>query len=190
MDDSTEVRARVAEDILTRFVRLVLFARVGNGTWDEGAGLASFVVEFPYDDDRDVRIRVNDEQEFWGQPTATRSFEAGESIGPTDLQVEVVPPTDHPTERFIKGRWVDGSWELEFRLSVPHPRREEHLQAGDEFVEEAEAAFLAGRFRPFYECAFHAVEHLAIAELLTYPPVASEVATAKSHSTVRSIYQL
>ena len=42
-----------------------------------------------------------------------------------------------------------------------------HLDAGDEFAEEAEAAFVAGRFRPFYECAFHAVEHLAIAELLT-----------------------
>lgn len=189
-EDSAEIRTRVAEDILNRFVRLVLLARVGNGTWGEEEGLTSFLVEFPYEDDRDVRIQVNDEQEFWGQPTAGRPFEAGESIGPTDLKVEVVSAADHPTERFIKGRWVDDAWELEIRLSVPHPRREEHLDAGDEFAEEAEAAFVAGRFRPFYKCAFHAVEHLAIAELLTYPPVASDIATAKSHPTIRSIYQL
>ncbi|CAM3245316.1 hypothetical protein NODU109028_06295 [Nocardioides dubius] len=189
-EDTPEIRARVAEDVLTRFVKLVLLARIGNGTWGEDQGLTSFLVEFPYEDDRDVRIQVNDEREFWGQPTAARTFEAGESIAPTDLKVEVVPAADHLTERFIKGRWVDDAWVLEIRLSVPHPRREGHLYAGEEFAEEAEVAFLAGRLRAFYECAFHAVEHLAIAELLTYPPVARDVATAKSHSAIRSIYQL
>jgi hypothetical protein len=54
------------------------------------------------------------------------------------------------------------------QLNRPHPQRAAHLEAGLEFAELARVALDKGMLRGFHENAFHAAEHLAKAELLSY----------------------
>jgi uncharacterized protein (UPF0332 family) len=100
------------------------------------------------------------------------------------------PLPERPAERFIRGVWTGDGWELEVRLNRPHPRRTDHPRAAREFVEAADLLHAEGHLRAFYESAFHAAEHLAQAELLSYAPTAEVVSTSKTHQTVRSTYVL
>jgi uncharacterized protein (UPF0332 family) len=152
--------------------------------------LNSFHIEFPGDNDLRVRVRINEEDVFWSHSRAAHDLEPGATIQPIDVIVEPLPLPERPAERFIRGVWTGDSWELEIQLNRPHPRRTDHLGAAREFVEAADLLLAKGHLRAFYESAFHAVEHLAQAELLSYAPAAEIVSTAKTHQTVRSTYML
>ncbi len=76
------------------------------------------------------------------------------------------------------------------QLNRPHPQRAAHLEAGLEFAELAEVALGAGMLRGFHENAFHAAEHLAKAELLSYAAALPEIADSRTHGRLRGTYQL
>lgn len=190
VDDEDDGQGCLFDEVFERFLKLVIFARVGNGTLRDGDQLVSFHIEFPAENDLDVRVRFNDEECFWSHPRAARPMEAGDVLRPEDVLVERLPLPEQPAERFIRGVWLGDRWNLEVHLSRPHPRRSEHLAAAVEFVHAAELMLGRGLLRPFYESAYHAAEHLAQAELLSYPPSAELVATARTHQTVRSTYAL
>jgi hypothetical protein len=189
-DIEDEVRDRMVEDVFMRWVNLVLTARIGNGTWDENSQLRSFVIVFPPDNDNDVRVRVNDEDSYWSHPRAARNLAEGATLKPDDLLVERLSVPSDPPSRYIRAEVTAGRWELEIQLNMTHPRRIEHLAAAGEFRESAADALERGALRAFYENAFHAAEHLAQAELLSYTPTLAEVVDAKSHDKVRSTYHL
>ncbi|MCF6377988.1 hypothetical protein L2K70_10260 [Nocardioides KLBMP 9356] len=185
-----DVRERMVADIYARWVNLVLLARMGNGTWRQTDRLVRFELVFPLDNDADVRVRINDEDGLWSQPRAARSFTEGHVLEPDDLVVELLEPSDVRSERYILAQFDGEHWQLEINLNVAHPRRLEHLAAALEFRDAALGALESSAFHAFYENAFHAAEHLAQAELLSYGPTVDEIANAKTHGRVRSTYQL
>ncbi len=180
----------LAEDVLRRFVHLLLFARRGNDTWQEGSELTSFHVVLPPGDDEQWWVRINDEPHYWTAPRVVRDFGPDEHIGSEDLHVEPVafPPVE--PERFIAGVWNGQTWDLTLKLDRPHSSRATHLDAGLEFAAVADACLERGQLRGFHENAFHAVEHLIKAELLSYAAAVPEVVNSKSHGRLRGTYQL
>lgn len=173
-------------DQALNFVRPVLYARVGNQTWKPGSELSSFMVVMP---DGAPLVRVNDEVGFWSVPVAARSFEEGEELSPSDLitRPAVLPEANLP---YIAGTRTDSGWKVAFNLDRPHPKRLEFLDLADEFAKAAEATLDQGLVRPFISSAFHAVEHLARAELLSYSLTTEEVIGARKHTQVASAFHL
>lgn len=180
----------LADDVLRRFVHLLLFARLGNGTWTEDSKLSSFHVALPSGDDEQWWVRINDEPHYWTAPRIVRDFGRGETIGPEDLHVEPVAAPRHEPERFISGVWNGEAWDLTLKLDRADPSRMTHLDAGLEFAAVADSCLDRGQLRGFHENAFHAVEHLAKAELLSYSAAIPEVTDSKSHARLRGTYQL
>ena len=168
---------------------MVLFGRIGNGTWTPETQLTHFQIAFPDDNDDDVLVRTNDEDLYWTQARAAQNFPEGATLTPTDVITTAVPGSATPT-RFINGVLENGQWKLDVRLDRADPRRIEFLAAGTEFAETAFDALKRGNLRAFHENAFHAAELLATAELLTYSFTATEIVDAKSHGVIRSTYQL
>jgi hypothetical protein len=180
----------LAEDVLRRFVQLLLFARRGDGTWPEDSKLTSFHVVLPSGDDEQWWVRINDEPHYWTAPRVVRDFGPDEHIGPEDLHVEPVAAPPVEAERFISGVWNGQTWDITLKLDRPDPSRAIHLDAGLEFAAVADACLERGQLRGFHENAFHAVEHLVKAELLSYAAAIPEVADSKTHGRLRGTYQL
>jgi hypothetical protein len=190
-DQSAEAAAAgLAADVLRRFVLLLLFARRGNGTWEEDSELTSFNVVLPPGDDECWWVQINNEPNYWTAPRLIRGFEPGEQIGPEDLHVEQVASPPVAAERFISGVWNGQRWEFELKLDLPDPTRAVHLNAGLEFQAVADSCLERGQLRGFHENAFHAVEHLVKAELLSYAASVPEIVDSKSHGRLRGTYQL
>lgn len=188
--DVREADDRLAADVLNRFVHLVLFARRGNGTWTDESVLERFYVALQADTDVDALVRINDEEDYWSSPRAARDLDEGKDLTPVDLVVARMPAPAQSPERYISGVWVDERWRIDVRLNRPHPRRADHLAAAAEFAEAAGTALDRGALRAFRANAFHAAEHLAQAELLSYVPAADLIANARTHRSIRSTYQL
>lgn len=184
-----EARQRLAEDVLRRFVQMLLFARRGNGTWDDNSTLHAFHVVLAADHDDQWWVRINDEPHYWTAPRAIRDFAADQSISPEDLHVEPADPPVEP-ERFISGTWNGESWDLTLQLERADPARAVHLEAGLEFAAVAQASLEQGHLRGFHANAFHAVEHIVKAELFSYAAAIPDVADSKTHGRLRGTYQL
>ena len=189
-DGLREADDRLATDVLNRFVHLVLFGRRGNGTWTDGSVLERFHISLTAGKDVDALVRINDEADYWSVPRAVRDLDEGENLSPVDLVVARMPAPAEPAQRYIAGALVRDRWQIDVRLNHPHPRRAEHLAAAVEFAEAAATALGRGALRAFHTNAFHAAEHLAQAELLSYVPAAGLIADAKTHRSIRGTYQL
>lgn len=185
-----DVRDRLAQEVLTRWVNPVLLARLGNGTWDEDSRLHTFGIAFPAENDIEMRVRINEEEGYWSHPRAARDIAEGVTLQPHDLAVELLPLPETPPARYIIGAFDGEHWNLDIHLNRAHPRRVDHLAAAAEFKAAAAGALEREELRAFYENAFHAAEHLAQAELLSYGPTIDEVADSRTHNTIRSAYQL
>lgn len=184
-----ELQEQLVADVMRKYIDLLLFARLGLEAWSLNSVLQKFEVHLPPDSDVGVIVRINDEDCFWTQPVATRSFSEGESIAPRDLAVKrVLIPEEEPS-RYIRGEWDGLRWVVDMKLSTPHPRRTNHFQLGADFVFASMDALTRGTLGVFIENAFHAAEHFALAELLSYEITARIVVDAKSHKTVRTTYQ-
>lgn len=175
--------------VMRRFVELVIFARTGNGSWRPDAELSRFEVRLKDDTDDGFTVRINDEDCCWSAPVAARDFAEHDTIGPADVLVEQLPLPHGESNRYIRGSWDGTRWNLEMKLSRPHPRRVAHARLGAEFMTSARDALGRDALGVFTENAFHAAEHLALAELLSYDITLREVVDAKSHKTARTTYQ-
>lgn len=169
---------------------MTLYARIGNGTWNPETEIRQFRVEFEGSDDENFRVQVNDELDYWTGARLMQSKAPGDEVAPHDLESLKVGPIIVPADRFIEGRQMSEGWDVSMKLARVPAVRTAHLDAGREFAAQAESAYASGHVRALYECAFHAVEHLAKAELLTYPPAEHVVKDAKTHGALRSAYQL
>lgn len=176
--------------LLNRFVNLVLWWRTANGTWTEQSDLKSFHVYLSDVDDNDWVVRINDESFGWKCPRAARSMSEGDDLKPEDLLVERISELPDDGERYIHGRHRGDQWFVTARLNVPHPSRPVHFDAGVEFFAVATSALEQGYLRAFHANAFHAIEHLAKAELLTYAMALPEIVESRKHSHLRSLYQM
>lgn len=173
-------------DLYRRFVHLVLYARVGLGTWRAEDELDSFTVYLG----EQALVRVNQEQEVWRTPVVQRSFARDETIEPTDLLTEAAPLASAHGRPFVKAQRHTTGWQVEFDFRMATARGAELLAAADEFLQTARWSLERGYLRAFVENGFHAAELLAKAELLAYPVVADEVEGSRKHTAVLSAYHL
>jgi hypothetical protein len=177
----------ILEAVFYRYVRLVLMARVGNGTWTLQSPLTSFRVILP--PGSNAVIQVNGEPYAWSHAVAARAAEAGEELNPDSVLTERVPIPTEPLP-FIAGKLTEQGWITDLDLSCSHAQRATHFQAAGEFVDAAEAAVARGAVRAFTENAFHAAELLAKAELLFYPIASDELGGSRKHQRVAATYSL
>lgn len=181
-DGAPDADVRILEYAIQSYVSMLLFAL----QVDE---LSSFHVLLP--EHGQVSVRINDQGNAWSIPRATRSYEAGELIYPDDLEVDELPlQTDTSGIPYIRGRLVDGTWKLDYKLSYAPAIRVDYYDAAVEFIRAATAAHEDGLMRVFVENAFHAAEHLARAELLSYPPSAAAVMPGARHKKLAETFNL
>jgi hypothetical protein len=113
----------LAADVLRRFVQLLLFARLGNGTWRADSELTSFYVVLPSGDDEQWWVRINEESHYWTAPRVVRDLGPEDHIRPEDLHVEPVTSLPVEPERFISGAWNGQTWDLTLKLNRADPCR-------------------------------------------------------------------
>lgn len=183
--ESHDLEDTIAEQVLSEFVRPLLFVLSADGTWSSENALTRFLIVLPTDGD--ASIQLNDQDTAWTQVRARQDFAPGEALHSSDFVTEPVPITE-ASDRFIKGTWKDSGWQLEYKFGEDAARSVLHLQAADEFLASALDDLASSRFRSGFAAAFHAGEHLAKAELLYHSLTAVLVASTKKHSTVRSTY--
>jgi hypothetical protein len=182
--DSTDqdLDAPILAYALQTYVSMLLFAL-------QEEQLASFHVLLL--GDGTASVRINDQPNAWSIPRSTRSFDEGESIYPDDLEVDQMPLREDVLDiPFIRGRLESGIWELKYKLAYPPAVRENYYEAAVQFLRAATSAEEDGLMRAFLENAFHAAEHLARAELLSYPPTAPAVMPGARHKKLSETFNL
>lgn len=187
VDNSLE--ERLAEGVLRRYVSLVLFARLADGTWRPGDVLHEFEVYLSDESDMNFVVQINSEDCCWTQPVSVRSFVEFDQIGPEDILIEKVAIPEHRTRRYIKGTWDGRAWKIDMCLSLPHPLQGKYANLGAEFLDAAKWALSRNLVAVFVENAFHSAENFALAELVSYEFSREAVANAKTHKTIRTTYQ-
>jgi hypothetical protein len=181
----SHVEDPLIDDIYRKYVHMVLYARMGSGTWTNSDRLSSFTV---YLGDP-VVININDEPHGWSVARTRRSLRPGEQLEFEDLTSDQValPPRQPP---FFSAVETPNGWRAESDLSTPHPASDELLATGAEFLAVSEEALRTGALRAFVENAFHATESFVKVELLAYPMIAAELEGSRKHPHVQSVYDL
>lgn len=178
----------VLEHAFNVFITPIVWARSLNGEDLNIESVRSFFVFADHPDG--PLVEINDEGLAWTRAKATRNLLPDETLGPGDLLSERVAAPPRPRAGFISGTLIAGRWQIDFSFATSSPKRHAHLHVAAEFLRAAEVVADAHLTRALVENAFHAVEHLARAELLSYAPTIPLVENAKTHGKLSSTYNL
>jgi uncharacterized protein (UPF0332 family) len=133
--------------------------------------LAAQIVFWP--DGRSLEVRLNNEVQcsFLVEPTRDIVAEGDKVIGIDDIDrvIEIRPPTEEADAGHVTILRLRESWCFTFDFTYNNARVANTVKAAQEFLIAAHESAEKGRYRPFVDALFSAVELMAKALMLCFP---------------------
>jgi hypothetical protein len=146
--------------------------------------LAAQIVFWP--DGRPLEVRLNEEVRcsFLVEPARDIVAEVDKLIGLDDINrvIEIRPPSEEADAGHVTILCLRESWCFTFDFTYNNARVANTLKAAREFLIAAHESAEKGRYRPFVDALFSAVELMAKALMLCSPAVA---APSWSHNKIK-----